>query len=152
MKGNEGFSLIELIIVIAIMAVLVAVVAPNLSSYIGSAKKRTDITNAKEIENAVTYIVQEALVDNESKEVAHNIMDNYNERILRVDRLINDVDATGNFKDKVVSVLGENEFQCKRKGYNFYVQVIIDETGTLYKVNCLCVESNEEELDSWSGN
>jgi len=49
MKSDEGFSLIELIIVIAIMAILVAVVAPNLSSYIGSAKKRTDISNAKEI-------------------------------------------------------------------------------------------------------
>lgn len=151
MKSNEGFSLIELIIVIAIMAVLVAIVAPNLSSYIGSAKKRTDISNAKEIENAVTYIVQEALVDNESKDVARNIIDNYNEKILRIDKLISDVDATGHFKEKVESTLGQNKFQCKRTGYNFYIQVIIDETGTLYKVNCLCVESNEEELNNWSG-
>ncbi|MCI8668435.1 MAG: prepilin-type N-terminal cleavage/methylation domain-containing protein [Lachnospiraceae bacterium] len=151
MKSNEGFSLIELIIVIAIMAVLVAVMAPALSSYIGSAKKRTDISNAKEIENTVTYIVQEALADNESKDVARNIVDNYNERILLVDKLVSDVDVTGQFKEKVASMLGQNEFQCKRKGYNFYIQVIIDETGTLYKVNCLCVKSNEEELNNWSG-
>ena len=36
MRKNEGFSLIELIIVIAIMAVLVAVIAPNLASYLGA--------------------------------------------------------------------------------------------------------------------
>lgn len=33
-KGNGGFSLVELIIVIAIMAVLVGVLAPQYLSYI----------------------------------------------------------------------------------------------------------------------
>ena len=46
---NKGFSLIELIIVIAIMAVLVAIIAPNLTKYLGSSKKNTDVKNADEI-------------------------------------------------------------------------------------------------------
>lgn len=46
---NKGFSLIELIIVIAIMAVLVAIIAPNLTKYLGSSKKNTDLKNADEI-------------------------------------------------------------------------------------------------------
>lgn len=48
-KNNKGFSLIELIIVIAIMAVLVAIIAPNLTKYLGSSKKSTDRKNADEI-------------------------------------------------------------------------------------------------------
>ena len=36
--NNKGFSLIELIIVIAIMAILVAIIAPNLTKYLGKSK------------------------------------------------------------------------------------------------------------------
>lgn len=46
---DGGFSLIELIIVIAIMAVLVAIIAPNLTRYLGSAKKKTDESNMNTI-------------------------------------------------------------------------------------------------------
>lgn len=51
--NNKGFSLIELIIVIAIMAVLVAVIAPNLTQYIGSSKKKTDASNADTIKSVI---------------------------------------------------------------------------------------------------
>ena len=37
-KKNSGFSLLELIIVIAIMAVLIAILAPNLIGYVGKAR------------------------------------------------------------------------------------------------------------------
>ena len=52
-KNNKGFSLIELIIVIAIMAVLVAIIAPNLTKYLGSSKKNTDSKNLDEIESTL---------------------------------------------------------------------------------------------------
>lgn len=52
-KGNKGFSLIELIIVIAIMAVLVAVIAPNLTKYLSSSKEKTDISNMDTIRGVI---------------------------------------------------------------------------------------------------
>jgi len=52
-KNNKGFSLIELIIVIAIMAVLVAIIAPNLTKYLGSSKKNTDKKNSDEIVSTI---------------------------------------------------------------------------------------------------
>lgn len=148
MKNEEGFSLIELIIVIAIMAVLVAVIAPNLASYLGASKKRSDETNADEIGKVITYIVQDALVNEDAKEVASNIIENYNERVLRVDKLISDVDATGAFKQKVEVQLGENEFKCKRQDYNYYVQVII-RSGEVYEVICKSIKASEDELSDW---
>ena len=53
---NKGFSLIELIIVVAIMAVLVAIIAPNLTKYLGSSKEKVDEVN----KNTVKKIIEQA--------------------------------------------------------------------------------------------
>lgn len=50
---NKGFSLVELIIVIAIMAVLVGVLAPQFLKYVEQSRKSTDIQNAENIKTAV---------------------------------------------------------------------------------------------------
>ena len=50
---NKGFSLVELIIVIAIMAVLVGVLAPQFIKYVEQSRKSTDIQNAESIKTAV---------------------------------------------------------------------------------------------------
>lgn len=43
--NNKGFSLVELIIVIAIMAVLIGVLAPQFIKYVEKSKESKDITN-----------------------------------------------------------------------------------------------------------
>lgn len=53
MRNNKGFSLIELIIVIAIMAVLVAIIAPNLTKYIASSRVQVDKHNLDEVHQQV---------------------------------------------------------------------------------------------------
>jgi prepilin-type N-terminal cleavage/methylation domain-containing protein len=53
MKNNKGFSLVELIVVIAIMAVLMAVLAPALLRYVEKSRKQSDASAASEIVNAV---------------------------------------------------------------------------------------------------
>lgn len=58
--NNKGFSLIELIIVIAIMAVLVAIIAPNLTKYLGSSKKNTDEKNLDEVKQQVLNAISDA--------------------------------------------------------------------------------------------
>ena len=42
MKNNKGFSLVELIIVVAIMAVLIGVLAPQYIKYVEKSRKSTD--------------------------------------------------------------------------------------------------------------
>ncbi|MBP7348915.1 MAG: type II secretion system protein [Butyrivibrio sp.] len=53
MKNNKGFSLVELIIVIAIMAVLVAVLAPQFLKYVEKSRNATDAQNATAIVSAI---------------------------------------------------------------------------------------------------
>ena len=61
--NNKGFSLIELIIVIAIMAVLVAIIAPNLTKYLGKSKSQTDKTNLDEMKKQFKNAISDAATD-----------------------------------------------------------------------------------------
>jgi prepilin-type N-terminal cleavage/methylation domain-containing protein len=50
---NKGFSLVELIVVVAIMAVLVAVLAPSLLAYVERSRAQKDDSAMGEVANAV---------------------------------------------------------------------------------------------------
>ena len=54
MKNNKGFSLVELIIVIAIMAILVGVMAPQLIKYIEKTNVSSDTQLADSVRSAIT--------------------------------------------------------------------------------------------------
>ncbi|MBQ4069083.1 MAG: type II secretion system protein [Lachnospiraceae bacterium] len=62
--NNKGFSLIELIIVIAIMAVLVAIIAPNLTKYLGSSKTSADTKNLDEIQSTLNTCITDYEMSN----------------------------------------------------------------------------------------
>ena len=51
-KNNKGFSLVELIVVIAIMAILAGALAPALIKYINKSRRSADISNADTIRTA----------------------------------------------------------------------------------------------------
>lgn len=52
-KDNKGFSLAELIIVIAILAVLIVVLVPQYLKYVERSRNATDLENARDIVNAL---------------------------------------------------------------------------------------------------
>ena len=71
MKKNKGFSLVELIIVIAIMAILAAAIAPALIRYIDKSRKADDVTAAGTIATAANA----ALANEVAYESVQNSMD-----------------------------------------------------------------------------
>lgn len=66
MKNNKGFSLVELIIVIAIMAILVGVMAPQLIRYIEKTKESSDVQLLDTVRSAVTTAILDPTVVTDS--------------------------------------------------------------------------------------
>lgn len=65
--NNKGFSLVELIIVIAIMAVLVGVLAPQFMKYVERSRKSTDVQNVASIVTALETYAVDPMVDSADK-------------------------------------------------------------------------------------
>jgi len=55
-KKEEGFTLIELIIVIAILAIIAAIAIPNVLSAVDNSRRTTDISNGKMIADAIATV------------------------------------------------------------------------------------------------
>ena len=58
--SNEGFSLVELIIVVAILAILVGLLAPQYIKYVEKSRKSADASNLSEMVNAVQIYAADA--------------------------------------------------------------------------------------------
>lgn len=152
--NNKGFSLIELIIVIAIMAVLVAVIAPNLTSYLGNSKKKTDNSNADTIENVINTQLQNYCSDDKMTAVANSddAMKNYTDvaAILSAATNFDPTTASGDFEaefetnvkknvpDKYYKVDGSSiTMNTKQDGFKFWVLITgTKDEGFSAKVQC----------------
>ena len=67
-KNNKGFSLVELIVVIAIMAVLMAVLAPAMLRYVEKSRVQKDESAVSEVINAVNNALAEETINEKAAE------------------------------------------------------------------------------------
>ncbi len=56
-KKSDGFTLIEMIISIAILAIILAIAIPSISFGINDARKSADITNARHIAESLQQVI-----------------------------------------------------------------------------------------------
>ncbi|EGT5620101.1 type II secretion system protein [Clostridium perfringens] len=70
-KRNKkgGFTLIELTVVLAIMAIILTVIAPNFSSVKDSAKAKVDKQNCAAIERSVEMLLAEDVISSNVKNI-----------------------------------------------------------------------------------
>lgn len=99
MNQNKGFSMVELIVVIAIMAVLVGALAPALIKYINKARLSSDIDTGRKIADAIMTSVT-------SDSVKENAVEHSSPYPVK------DMDG-GDFKKEVYATLGVNEIKGK---------------------------------------
>lgn len=63
-NANKGFSLVELIVVIAIMAVLIGVLAPQFLRYVEKSRLQKDNSAISEIANAMKVAMADETINN----------------------------------------------------------------------------------------
>ncbi|MDE6433723.1 MAG: type II secretion system GspH family protein [Lachnospiraceae bacterium] len=101
MRKNRGFSLVELLVVMAIIAVIAGVLAPALIRYVNKARLSSDIDTGKEIAKAILAAVTEEDVKDNAVEHADP-------------HPVEDMDGD-DFKDKVYEILSVNTVKGKAK-------------------------------------
>ena len=77
-KENKGFTLVELVIVIAILAILVGLLAPQYTKYVEKSRKSADVNNMDELVKAIqVYAVDNAIVQtgNSATEITIKLTD-----------------------------------------------------------------------------
>ena len=58
-KDNKGFTLVELVIVIAILAILVGLLAPQYTKYVEKSRKTADANNLEEIVKEIKVVASD---------------------------------------------------------------------------------------------
>ena len=98
---NKGFSLVELIIVIAIMAILVGVLAPQLIKYIEKSKVSADTQAADSVHSAILTAMMDPEVVNDP---AYN-----GSSLLSGAHSVTDLDNDATIGSAALEILGESQ-------------------------------------------
>jgi len=112
MNKNKGFSLVELIVVVAIMAVLVGILAPAYLSYVEKTRRGTDENMAEEVRHTVEISAADIHVYDELKGGATLTYSG--------NAVIATVGATygQNFAEAMADTYATKTFDIKSKKYN----------------------------------
>lgn len=123
--NNKGFSMVELIIVIAIMAVLVVVAAPQYLKYVERGRNSTDRNNATAIESALLVWASDTEADKPFVAGTGTVT---------VDNDSMDVGGDAALKDPIEAALANANIsgltcQSKTKWTSYEVKIVVDSNG-----------------------
>ena len=124
-KNNKGFSLVELIIVIAIMAILAGALAPALIKYINKSRRSTDIQNADTLRTSV----QTAMSNPDAVDAIGGDTTSFSSNDIK------NASSSNKFLSEVQSVVGKTTLttKYKEKGCAFKIDVDIASNTVVVK-------------------
>lgn len=69
-KNKKGFTLVEMLIVVAIIAILVGITIPVLNNQLEKSRRAVDISNVRQLESVLTYAYLGGQIDFPDKDAA----------------------------------------------------------------------------------
>ena len=114
MNKNKGFSLVELIVVVAIMAVLVGILAPAYLSYVEKTRRGADEDMAEEVRHSIEVATAEICVYDEVSGGATFTFANGNGIATQITAGLS---TATNLKNSMEDVYASKTFDIKSKFY-----------------------------------
>lgn len=136
-KNNKGFSLVELIVVVAIMAVLMGILVPTLVKNVEKSKKQKDASAIEEIRNAMEIKLAEPKYSDLEVNLTYNSGDNAGKTLDVTSPQGTQTQDVQDFLADVKSDLKNKNWTFTSKDYKAEPQVIFvikDQSVTAYEL------------------
>lgn len=151
-KNNKGFSLVELIVVILIMAIIAVALAPQVMKWVGRSSENTDENNAATIKSSVQTAIADYLGDGKTFTVKSGSTTTYTFYVLK-DGLSTDAntqkDATGAeelaLQEKIEETMGEYPAVKANSKHVFKIEIKATDSVTSSVVVGTCDGTYEKE-------
>ena len=133
--NDKGFSLIELIVVIAIMVVLVAILSPVFPRFIEQGRRATDVTNANTIASAILIDIENGDYKNLTVDTTNNTAGEVKEGVFESIKNVPTPQGTGHTGSKYYFVYEPGKHVVHVTIMNYGYDLTDSVVAAAYKVN-----------------